>query len=305
MNKFSVIIPTIQRTLRVLQILLQVLMEDVCVDEILVINNKPKVPLVLPKCDKIRIITPAENIYVNPSWNLGISECRNENFAIINDDILVCSGFISSVSVSDVFNSPETGLIGAAQGLDMKFYKKEEEMELPQKYSNLQFIPLTRYMSTGDWGSVILGKKSNYYMIPNELKIIYGDNYLLYKNQINGKINYKVSGMPFNHLHSFSSSSSEFSNIIANDMLNQKKYIVKKQNDNKNIDENRVKYKLDFRKNVCFLEYCENNKKSISCFKKDMDAQNMEKLLSEMIPEIEKLLLCQIIDRIISQNKVG
>jgi hypothetical protein len=80
-------------------------------------------------------------------------------------------------------------------------------------------------MGTGDWGSAFFGRKKNYYRIPDELKIIFGDNYLLYSNIQNAKINYQVSGLPFNHIHSQSSAAPEFGGIVSSDIQNSAKYV--------------------------------------------------------------------------------
>lgn len=83
-ERFSVVIPTLQRAPE-LHPLVEQCAAHPLVLEVLVINNAPE-PLswVSPK---VRVLQQAENIYVNPAWNLGAREARGEYLAILNDDI--------------------------------------------------------------------------------------------------------------------------------------------------------------------------------------------------------------------------
>ena len=46
------------------------------VDEILIIDNSLQNYSFIN--EKVRVIVPQENLFVNPSWNLGVREARNE-----------------------------------------------------------------------------------------------------------------------------------------------------------------------------------------------------------------------------------
>ena len=98
-NKISVIIPTIQKTLEVLEQIIVLLSQDESVEEIILINNKIENPLDYD-FPKLRIITPNENLYVNASWNLGIKESKCENFLLLNDDLLFGKNFTTMVCQS-------------------------------------------------------------------------------------------------------------------------------------------------------------------------------------------------------------
>ena len=84
MSEFSVIIPTLQRSDE-LHPLVEQCAAHPLVLEVLVINNAPE-PLSWGS-PKVRVLQQAENIYVNPAWNLGAREARGKYLAIINDDI--------------------------------------------------------------------------------------------------------------------------------------------------------------------------------------------------------------------------
>lgn len=224
-EKISVIIPTIQKRIKVTLKLVSILNNDDAVSEILIIENSGT-GLYLPPNKKIEIYNSPENLYVNASWNLGISKIKNERFLIINDDILCCPNFCSMILESRILERNDTGLVGLHPHYIIQNDRyMVSDIEIP--YCNdtiLSFNPMYNFMNTGDWGSAFFGKKSNYYTIPDDLKIIFGDNYILKKNLDNGKINYQICGLTFNHIHSLSSASSEFSEIIGNDIANSRKY---------------------------------------------------------------------------------
>ena len=225
-NKISVIIPTILKCTKVLLKLVNILVNDIAVSEIIIIENSGK-GLYIPPNEKIKIYNPKKNLYVNPSWNLGISLIKNERFLIINDDILCCKNFCSKILNSGILENENTGLVGINPVSIVQYDRAAvSDIEPPkEKFETIQFTPMPNYMCTGDWGSAFFGKKSNFYTIPDDIKIIFGDNYILKKNLDAQKINYMISGTQFNHIHSLSSASAEFSNIISNDIKNSKKYL--------------------------------------------------------------------------------
>lgn len=259
-SMISVVIPTVQKKLKILNALVSVLAEDSSVNEILVINNKPEEKLTFSG-SKVWVYTPKSNLYVNAAWNLGISLIRNDNFVLMNDDLIVCKDFCSKVVLSETFNAPNTGLIGYSPSYinncgdtDMLALPVVAENEIPS------FSEMKKYMGTQDWGITIFGKKENYYVIPEDLKIIYGDNYLLYQNLKNSKINYEIKRIPVNHIHSASSASSEFSAIVADDIRNSNKYFS--NNAVSNTDATESNYSLSFNKNVCRVNLSIEGKKS-------------------------------------------
>lgn len=225
--KISVIIPTVLKSTRVLLKLVSILLRDNSVSEIIIIENSGR-GLYIPSNEKIKIYSPKENLYVNASWNLGVSLAENERLLIINDDILCCENFCSKVLASGILEKANTGLVGLSNSC-IKQFKREEVTDIePPPITNenlLEFKPLNRYISLGDWGSAFFCKKSNYHNIPDDLKIIFGDNYLLKRNFDLGKINYQITGLNFNHIHSLSSASNEFTRIISSDIRNSKKYL--------------------------------------------------------------------------------
>ncbi len=255
----SVIIPTIQKKIKVLEELVKILKRDNSISEIILINNKISTPLKI-KGEKIKIYTPTENLYVNESWNQGVEMAKENNVAILNDDLLIPKDFCNKIVNSEVFSKETTGLIGLSPSIIKLFGSNVDTLEKPilTDKHKLEFIPLDKYLNTGDWGSAIFAKKENFYRIPSDLKIIYGDNYILKKNLDNKKQNYSISGLSINHIHSSSSASSEFSKIICNDITNSKKYFSDKKQDN---------FKITCRNNACLIKIKNANNNETVCLK--------------------------------------
>lgn len=222
MDKVSVIIPTIQKNIKVLAKLVNSLSSDEIVDEILIINNaKEELKTNIPK---VKILQQEQNLYVNASWNLGIKLIKNNIFLIINDDILPCRNYCSIIYNSGILNREDTGLVGINNAFINQKPKNTEDLQEPKGSNFVFYKELKNHFGTGDWGSAFFGRKENYYKIPDDIRIIYGDNYLLYNNKKNGKINYTICNINFNHIHSLSSASPEFKEIIRSDIFNSKKY---------------------------------------------------------------------------------
>ena len=73
-RKLSVIIPTLQKNLDFLNQLINSLINDEAVGEIIVIDNSTKG--FEYQNEKVRVIVPKQNLFVNPSWNLGTREAK-------------------------------------------------------------------------------------------------------------------------------------------------------------------------------------------------------------------------------------
>ena len=75
---FSVIIPTMWRSMRLLGMLHRLYNSD-DVDEIILIDNDKDSRFSFEN-KKIKILEQDENIFVNPAWNLGVKEAKNERY---------------------------------------------------------------------------------------------------------------------------------------------------------------------------------------------------------------------------------
>ncbi|MBR6127141.1 glycosyltransferase family 2 protein [bacterium] len=229
----TVIIPTMQVKLNILKKLIELLTADDGVNQILIINNKVDTPIAEDIITaKTEIIVPNQNLYVNESWNLGVRLAKNDKFVLMNDDLLICPNLCSMILETGILDEESTGLVGPSTGC-IKTYDNKNRMAVPKikKSTKPKIIPMKNYLLTGDWGISIFGRKRSYYPIPEDLKIIYGDNYLLYQNTINKKTNYQISELPFHHIHSATCMMKQFESQVIRDIDNSRKYFPKEEMD--------------------------------------------------------------------------
>jgi hypothetical protein len=155
---YTCIIPTLWRSSRIHQLLHDLINCDE-VGEIILIDNAPSEAVVLPK---VRHLICQENIFVNPSWNLGVSLATYENIAIINDDV----NFDTSVFAT---LKPQIKDIGVC-GMMFENYSKKQSETI--KIFDLVERPY-------GWGCLIFLHSSSYVFIPEMLKIACGDDFLI------------------------------------------------------------------------------------------------------------------------------
>lgn len=196
----SVVIPTMWRS-EVTMCLLERYNDCEFVDEILVINNnKADTPYELNRFDKVRIIGRDGNMYVNPSWNLGVAEARNEIVAISNDDIL----FHPSDLFSFVMSVGDFGAIGMS---GMNFHEAASEIGIEAGCE----------IGSG-WGCLMFVKKSSWVNIPEGIKIWFGDNWITRTCERSGMGIYKVRSNSLIETN-MSTTSRFFNDVIQNDIL--------------------------------------------------------------------------------------
>ena len=200
--KMSIIIPTLQKSGNILTNLLKVLSADDAVEEIMVIDNsligyKSTIP-------KVKIIVPEENLYVNGAWNYGVKNMKGSFFGLLNDDIGVPYNFCSDV-LKFLMANRQVGVLGYDS--DDKFIQRDTKaFDSPPPNTKMRPVPLLKTVEVMYWGAAIFGHKTNYYQIPDNLKIYCGDNYLLLKNRENKKVNYQIKNQPIWHFGSMSAS---------------------------------------------------------------------------------------------------
>jgi hypothetical protein len=165
MEKFSVIIPTIWKSEYTLELLQRYLDCNRVGEVILINNNKAETPQI-PTHDKLKVVTPSNNIYVNPAWNLGVQMSSSNNITISNDDILFdVDEYYNILSQCEMVL--EIGFIGSHSE---NYELKETHEPIVQWYDNQN--------NKGGWGCLFSFNKNNWKDIPDRLKIWYGDNFI-------------------------------------------------------------------------------------------------------------------------------
>ena len=307
----SIIIPTLQKNTDILYKLLQELTEDNTIGEVIIIDNSLKG--LNYTSDKVKVILPKKNLYVNQAWNLGIQHIKYEYFGILNDDILLPKNYCSQVYEFLKANN-NAGLIGLdSSSVD---HMPIENFSSYPPNSQLVFHPMENKLYTICWGSAIFGKKENYYEIPKSLKIWCGDNYLLKKNIDNKKICYEVKNTQIKHVKSLTCNNPVFDKIKQKDIDNyakidkqfkshssyKKNSFIQKIFSIKNEGERKVLRILGFKISKKYKKYqskkyklayanqiIENNIKKSDCFvplsKEQYNNSNDTKLIAFYLPQ--------------------
>ena len=209
----SIVIPTLQKNKEILYNLIDSLDTDNSVGEIIIIDNSLKGIEYISQ--KVRVITPKENLFVNPSWNLGVKEAKYDIVALFNDDISVSENFCSSV-ISKM--TPDMGIVGFNSGEYMEVCDKFSEQPIKTEITLEPIKYMDKY-----FGVAMFFFKNAYTQIPNEMKIVYGDNFLIYNCQKNKKMCYRINGQKILHIGSLSSSNPKLKPICKNDSKIYKK----------------------------------------------------------------------------------
>jgi hypothetical protein len=144
---------------------------------------------------KINLYQQESNIYVNPSWNLGVSSCSEESIiCIVNDDItfdtIIFDWILKHSQYFDIL------------GMDAGNYNNPDLIYNPA-------IESTPHHNYG-WGCMIFLKKPIWIPIHKDLRIFYGDIWMFHNIPVECK---KLSGFPID-ANMNSTSSSKFANEI-------------------------------------------------------------------------------------------
>lgn len=156
---YSVVIPTMWKS-NSLGPLLEKLIQSHNIGEIILIDNDQssrKDELV--NQDKIVYLPQVVNLYVNPSWNLGVSKSKYEKVMILNDDLDFDLKFLDKLVVDD------QTIIGAS----VTCYTEPEDTD---------FRLVEPIKRDWGWGCILIFNKRDWVEIPNELKIWCGDDYI-------------------------------------------------------------------------------------------------------------------------------
>lgn len=215
-KKITVIIPTLQKNKEILVKLIQSLDTDDSVNEIILIDNS--LQGFEPISKKLEVVTPKENLYVNPSWNLGVEKAKNEIIGLLNDDIIIPQNFCKDVA--DQMNS-KMGIIGM-NGNHIE--ELPEKFEIPPR-ENIT-LESASYMDYY-YGITMFFYKDNYCKIPDGMNIVYGDSWIFTNCKKTKKQNQRICGCTIYHHGSLSSGMLEFNPIARKDSKIYKKLTVK------------------------------------------------------------------------------
>lgn len=132
------------------------------VGEVIVINNSDSpLPFEHLKMNEVRL---ERNIYVNPSWNLGVSIARYPMLIISNDDIQFTS------SVIDTAAKVLEGTVGIVGPHARSFARRR---------TRLPWVT-PAYSRTNGFGTLMFLRADRWSPIPDDMKILCGDDWLFH-----------------------------------------------------------------------------------------------------------------------------
>ena len=156
-EKFTIIIPTLWKSKKTFDALMEY-ERSKYVGEIILIDNKPSNKIDLSSFSKIRYFPQEKNIFVNPAWNLGYS-LSNHKIIIANDDLIVKN----IDNVLKKINEHDFDILG----IDLKEINNDKAIRI----NKIDKMPFNQ-----GYGCFMYIK--NYILIPEQMKIWYGDNML-------------------------------------------------------------------------------------------------------------------------------
>lgn len=169
---FSVIIPTMWRKTDYLLAMLDLYDYSKLVGEVLLIDNEKGFDRKkLEVFKKVVILNNGENLFVNPSWNLGVSKAKNDKIILANDDIFIAD--VECVLHTMYMNLREGQIIGIGKNC----FEQKRTKEL----GKLRIIPVDR--REYGFGVFMALLKESYVEIPDQLKVWYGDTLLSIVNK--------------------------------------------------------------------------------------------------------------------------
>ena len=126
------------------------------------------------KDSRFTVVKPKSNIFVNPSWTIGVTLSKNKYVCLLNDDISINIDFLIREFDTLIQRDPEFGIIGLYKNnlLASEINKNEDSLQLIE----------TQDRGYG-FGCMMILKKENYIKIPDCFKVYFGDDYLYFYNK--------------------------------------------------------------------------------------------------------------------------
>lgn len=207
-----------QKCPQILNRLVEELLESSAVGEIIIIDNSCQ-GYSYPE-EKVRVLTPKKNLFVNRAWNLGVENAKYDYIGVLNDDLLIPKNLCEQV-LNFLKNNADCGLVG----LDSSVIENTDLGSFGTYPNNAQaeYSEIEKTIYTNYWGAAFFGKKENYHKIPNNLKIWCGDNYLLKQNIDRNKSCYEIKQIKVKHLGSLTCKNPKFDKIKEQDVCNYSK----------------------------------------------------------------------------------
>ena len=174
----TVIIPTLLKC-QTFPVLLEMLDMAPSIKEVLIFDNTSDKAF-KSNLSKIKAIAEGD-MQVNPAWNEGVRRCHTDYYLLLNDDVLVDDHVLTHCL--RLFENNNVGVvIPRLQQDDIKDYIARglsETLEYKLGREKIKDHEMT--------GSFIMGRKSEWIKIPEQIQYFYGDNFIFDTTVIKNK----------------------------------------------------------------------------------------------------------------------
>lgn len=166
------------------------------IDEVIVINNLIELTPDHPALNhpKVQMHNMRENIYCNPSWNLGAKLAKNEKICFLSDDVLVDLRLFKRVHDHMMPHHGITGIRITKEVYDLHFPNHDKIKDLNKLVvtGDLKIRPWVGIEYNLGWGALFFINKSNWIDIHPDLLIMYGDSWVFNMQIEMGRMNYLI-----------------------------------------------------------------------------------------------------------------
>jgi hypothetical protein len=196
-NKFSIVIPTLWKSDKIFT-MLDFYEKCLFIEEIIIIDNDPDNSPNL-EYNKVKKYTKGTNILVNPAWNWGRSLSKHK-LILANDDII-----INDISkILNLLLNTDYDIVG----VDTKNYN--ENIRIDDIDHRIHGYGVFMYVK-------------NYFYIPEQIKIWYGDDFLFFHNKKRGIL--RNSGIITTNSETINTNRAFYKEICKNDRYEYEKII--------------------------------------------------------------------------------
>ena len=186
----SVVIPTMWKYPPFVKFLEQLVKVDAIGEIVLINNDVAKTPSSMVFSNpKIKHLAQQRNIFVNPSWNLGVYTAKYNNVCILNDDVIVD---FKLFYVMDEFMKNNIGVAGICPG-DPAFN------QIPFTNGQIDIVPWSppsdnnKHGNLFGFGTLYFIDKRNWFDIPDGLDFYFGDDWVFETQRLYGRQNFIIT----------------------------------------------------------------------------------------------------------------
>lgn len=181
----QLVIPTLWRPTRLVTALENYL-HCPGVERVIVIDNdpanQPEAVQELERHPRLLLLHQSENLYVNPSWNLGMAQISGDAtlVGLVNDDINIPSPVLEQL----LAQAPPSGtVVGLLPAHEPDTGGTSESSNPESSPFALEPFPYRQDLSIGTqcrgFGSALFLRRGDYVPVPTNLKIWFGDDWIL------------------------------------------------------------------------------------------------------------------------------